>query len=181
VHDNPLSFWPIYPGSLRKLFIRAFTAGLRDPDARVMENEWRKEMCALRDAIFHCPHCGAENFFDLEQLRQRKALDPCWGCQSLLNNPPRMRMGPAHGSHLVMLSHGAQLFPHHLEGDTYNFSAPLAEVISKPLGLRNLSSDRWNARTQSGSTLEVKGHEVLPLTADCHIHFGKTEADIRIG
>ena len=102
MHDNPLSFWPIYPGSLRKLFIRAFTAGLRDPDARVMENEWRKEMCALRDAIFHCPHCGAENFFDVEKLRQRRALDPCWGCQSLLSNPPRMRMGPAYGSQLVI-------------------------------------------------------------------------------
>ena len=77
VHDNPLSFWPIYPGSLRKLFVRAFTAGLHDPEARVMENEWRKEMCALRDAIFHCPQCGAENFFDLDLLRQKKALDPC--------------------------------------------------------------------------------------------------------
>jgi DNA-binding helix-hairpin-helix protein with protein kinase domain len=181
VHDNPLSFWPIYPGSLRKLFIRAFTAGLRDPDARVMENEWRKEMCALRDAIFHCPQCGAENFFDVEKLRQRKALDPCWGCGSLLSNPPRMRMSPAYGSQLVMLSQGAQLFPHHLEGDTYNFSTPLAEVVAKPLGLRNLSSERWSTRTQSGSTMEVRCNEVLPLTADCHIHFGKTEADIRIG
>jgi hypothetical protein len=91
-----------------------------------------------------------------------------------------MRMSPAHGSHLVMLSQGAQLFPHHLEGDTYNFSVPLAEVISKPLGLRNLSSDRWSVQTRNGSAMEVKGNEVLPLTADCHVHFGKTEADIRI-
>jgi hypothetical protein len=137
-------------------------------------------MCALRDAIFHCPQCGAENFFDLELLRQRKALDPCWGCQSLLSNPPRMRMGAAYGSQLVMLSPGAQLFAHHLEGDTYNFSAPLAEVLTKPLGLRNLSSDVWSTRTQNGLMVEVRFNEVLPLTADCHIHFGKTEADIRI-
>jgi hypothetical protein len=89
-------------------------------------------------------------------------------------------MSPAYGSHLVMLSHGAQLFPHHLEGDTYNFSAPLAEVISKPLGLRNLTSDPWTTQTRNGPTLEVKENEVLPLTADCHIHFGKAEADVRI-
>ena len=69
-----MSFWPIYPGSLRKLFTRAFTVGLHDPDARVMENEWRKEMCALRDSIFNCPHCGVENFFDLEALRLKKTL-----------------------------------------------------------------------------------------------------------
>jgi hypothetical protein len=90
-----------------------------------------------------------------------------------------MRMSTGYGSQLVMLSAGAQLFAHHLEGDTYNFSAPLAEVVTKPLGLRNLSSDRWSTRTQDGSTLEVKYNEVLPVTADCHIHFGKTEADVR--
>ena len=180
MHDNPLSFWPIYPGSLRKLFIRAFTAGLHDPDARVMENEWRKEMCALRDAIFLCPQCGAENFFDLELLRQKKGLEPCWGCRSQLRNPPRLRMGSAYGSQLVMLSPGAQLFAHHLEGDTYNFESPLAEVVTKPLGLKNLSPVRWTSRTQNGSTIEVKPNEVLPLAVDCHIHFGKTEAEVRV-
>jgi hypothetical protein len=178
VHDNPLSFWPIYPGSLRKLFIRAFTAGLHDPDGRVMENEWRKEMCALRDAIFHCPHCGAENFFDLELLRQKRALEPCWGCRSLLGNPPRMRVSGGYGAHLVMLSSGAQLFAHHLEGDTYNFARPLAEVV--PHGLKNLTAGKWISRNQNGAVTEVKANEVLPLTADCRIHFGKTEAEVRI-
>jgi eukaryotic-like serine/threonine-protein kinase len=180
IHDNPLSFWPIYPGSLRKLFTRAFTVGLHDPDARVMENEWRKEMSALRDSIFHCPYCGAENFFDLELVRQRKTLDPCWGCRSPLGNPPRMRVGAGQGSHLVMLSRGAQLFAHHLEGDTYNFGAPLAEVISNPLGLKNLSGHQWVSRSQNGSVTEVKAAEVLPLTTECRIQFGKTEAEVRI-
>jgi DNA-binding helix-hairpin-helix protein with protein kinase domain len=180
VHDNPLSFWPIYPGSLRSLFIRAFTTGLRDPDARIMENEWRKEMCALRDAIFPCPQCGAENFFDLEVLRQRKALDPCWGCRSVLSNPPRMRMSAAYGAQLIMLSPGVQLFAHHLEGDMYNFGKPLAEVIAQPPGLKNLSPEAWTSRTQNGRVIEVKPNEVLPLSVDCRIHFGKTEADVRV-
>jgi eukaryotic-like serine/threonine-protein kinase len=180
VHDCPLSYWPIYPGSLRKLFIHAFTAGLQDPDARVMENEWRKEMCALRDAIFLCPRCGAENFFDLELLRQKKSLNPCWGCQSMLGTPPRMRMGAAYGSQLVVLSPGAQLFAHHLEGDAYNFASPLAEVVGGPLGLRNLSSGTWTSRSQNGSTQQVRFNEVLPLDSECQIHFGKAEAEVRV-
>jgi serine/threonine protein kinase len=180
VHDCPLSYWPIYPGSLHKLFIRAFTAGLHDPDARVMENEWRKEMCALRDAIFLCPHCDAENFFDLELLRQKKSLNPCWGCQSVLGTPPRMRMGAAYGSHLMMLTPGAQLFAHHLEGDAYNFGSPLAEVVASPLGLRNLSSAVWTSRNQNGSTQHARFNEVLALGSDCQIHFGKTEAEVRV-
>jgi hypothetical protein len=53
-------------------------------------------------------------------------------------------------------------------------------MISKPLGLRNLTSDPWTTQTRNGPTLEVKENEVLPLTADCHIHFGKAEADVRI-
>jgi hypothetical protein len=145
-----------------------------------MENEWRKEMCALRDAIFLCPQCGAENFFDLELLRQKKALEPCWGCGSVLSTPPRMRMGAAYGSQLVMLSPGAQLFAHHLEGDTYNFESALAEVIAHPLGLKNLSPRTWISRNQNGSVTEVKPNEVLPLVAGCQIHFGKTEAEVRI-
>jgi serine/threonine protein kinase len=180
VHDNPLSFWPIYPNSLRKLFIRAFTAGLKDPEARVMENEWRKEMCALRDSIFNCPQCGAENFFDLEAMRQTKALPPCWGCQSVLANPPRMRLGAAFDAQLVMLSSGAQLFAHHLEADTYNFERPLAQVIAQPLGLKNLSPVKWTCRQADGSVTEVDCDEVLPLDRDCRISFGKVEAEVRL-
>jgi DNA-binding helix-hairpin-helix protein with protein kinase domain len=180
VHDCPLNYWPIYPGSLRKLFIRAFTEGLDDPDARVMENEWRKELCALRDAIFLCPHCGAENFFDLELLRQKKSLNPCWGCLAMLGTPPRMRMGAAYGSHLVTLSPGGQLFAHHLEGDAYNFKSPLAEVVAGPLGLRNLSSGTWTSRGQNGSTQQVRFNEVLALASDCQVNFGKSEAEIRV-
>src|ERR1700753_3294096 len=62
VHDLMLKLWEIYPQSLRDLFIRAFTRGVRDPEARIMENEWRREMCTIRDSIFEC-ECGAENFF----------------------------------------------------------------------------------------------------------------------
>jgi eukaryotic-like serine/threonine-protein kinase len=180
VHDCPLNYWPIYPGSLRKLFIRAFTEGLHDPDARVMENEWRKELCALRDAIFLCPHCGAENFFDVELLRQKKSLNPCWGCLAMLGTPPRMRMGAAYGSHLVTLSPGAQLFAHHLEGDAYNFKSPLAEVVAGPLGLRNLSSGTWTSRGQNGSTQQVRFNEVLALAGDCQVNFGQSEAEVRV-
>ncbi len=181
MHDNPLSFWPIYPGSLRKLFIRAFTVGLHDPDARVMENEWRKEMCALRDAIFYCPHCGAENFFDLELAAAKESA------RSLLGLPlgcSAIRLAcawaPAYGSQLVMLSRGAQLFAHHLEGDTYNFEHPLAEVVSEPLGLEKSLLGQMDLPEPERLDDRSESQRGAALTADCHIHFGKTEAEVRI-
>jgi DNA-binding helix-hairpin-helix protein with protein kinase domain len=179
-HDPLLSFWPIYPGSLRKLFTRAFTEGLLDPDARVMENEWRKEMCAIRDAIFPCEHCTAENFYDLDRARQKKAMHPCWGCGRVLETPPRMRLGGEYDPYFVVLSRGAQLFPHHLERDTYNFSRVLADIAGTPPGLRNLSASSWTSRAPDGSITEVRINEALPLTNDCQISFGDVEAQLRV-
>jgi hypothetical protein len=98
----------------------------------------------------------------------------------VLGTPPRMRMGAAYGSHLVMLSPGAQLFAHHLEGDAYNFGSPLAEVVTGPLGLRNLSSRTWTGRGQNGATQQVRFNEVLALSSDCQIHFGESEAEVRV-
>jgi hypothetical protein len=180
-HDPLLNFWPIYPASLRKLFMRAFTAGLGDPDGRVMENEWRKEMCAMLDSIFYCPCCTAENFFDLDLARQKKPMNPCWGCNTVLANPPRMRLGGAYDAHFVVLSPGTELFSHHLEGDTYNFSAPLAQVVANPLGLRNLSANQWTSRTADGTLAEVLPGQVLSLASDCRVNFGRAQAEVRVG
>jgi hypothetical protein len=113
-------------------------------------------------------------------LRQKKSLNPCWGCLAMLGTPPRMRMGAAYGSHLVTLSPGAQLFAHHLEGDAYNFKSPLAEVVAGPLGLRNLSSGTWTSRGQNGSTQQVRFNEVLALAGDCQVNFGQSEAEVRV-
>jgi len=179
-HDALLSFWPVYPTSLRKLFTRAFTEGLLDPDARVMENEWRKEMCGLRDAIFYCDRCTAENFYDLDRARQKKTMNPCWGCGKVLETPPRMRLGGEHEPLFVVLSQGARLFPHHLESDPYNFSRILAEVTEDPPGLRNLSGSSWAGRGADGSIFEVRSDEALPLKSDSQISVGRIEAQVRI-
>jgi len=146
----------------------------------VMENEWRKEMCAIRDAIFYCERCTAENFFDLERARQKQSVNPCWGCGRALETPPRMRLGGEHDPLLVVLSRGAQLFPHHLERDTYNFARPLAVVTANPFGMRNLSSNNWVCREQDNSIAVVRKDDVLLLRTDCHISFGKIEAQVRI-
>ena len=59
-HINALAFWPLYPEFFRKLFVKAFTLGLREPEKRVRESEWRAAMERLADVIVYCSHCGAE-------------------------------------------------------------------------------------------------------------------------
>lgn len=180
VHDALLSFWPIYPTRIRKLFTRAFTAGLHDPDARVMENEWRKELSAMADSIFLCPSCSAENFFDVELLRSGGGPGKCWSCEKLLSNPPRMRLGKQRDFRLVVLSNGTRLYPHHLNGDVYNFNHVLAEVIGKSEGLRNLSGRPWHCRAQDGRLFGVNHDSVLRLEANCKINFGGVDGELRV-
>jgi serine/threonine protein kinase len=180
IHDAVLNFWNIYPHSLQTLFTRGFTRGLLDPEARVMDNDWRKEMARLKDAIFTCMRCCAENFFDLERLKNHGSLQPCWSCGHLPQLPPRIRIGDPRDPNLVMLDPGVELFPHHLAADSYNFSAPLARVVVSPLGLQNLSSYKWAARVGDQPLMEIAPGCVLGLTSGCKIHFGRAHAEIRM-
>jgi eukaryotic-like serine/threonine-protein kinase len=176
-HDAALNFWPIYPQFIRDLFTRAFTAGLRDPDERPTENEWRRAMCRLRDAICICRNCGAENFYDLDYLRNSGGVPaPCWCCAQTLHLPPRMRLG----NEVVLLSPGVQLFAHHLEGQLYNFDTPLAEVIASPLGLRNISDRAWKSSAAKNPAEDVPPGYVVPLVPGMRIDFGGLQAEIRI-
>lgn len=179
VHDAVANFWPIYPQSLRDRFTAAFTIGLRDPEARVMDNDWRKEMVRLRDCIFPCSECGAELFFDLGRLRKTRSLGPCWSCSAVPQPPPRMRLGQSAGEQLVMLNPGVELFAHHLGDRSYDFLEAWAQVVSRPLGLKNLSPLKWQAIPQEGAPVEVPPGSTLELIGSLRIDFGKVQAAVR--
>ena len=180
LHDNAIIYWEIYPEFLRELFTRAFTDGLRDPEGRVRESEWRKAFVKLRDSIIYCSKCGAENFYDAEKLREGRS-HLCWACNSEIRLPPRIRIGEA----VVMLNHDTKLFPHHLGGELYNFDVPIAEVAQHPKqpdvwGLRNLSQDTWTVTRQDGTVLQVCPGKSLTITLGVEINFGRAKGEIRL-
>jgi DNA-binding helix-hairpin-helix protein with protein kinase domain len=179
-HDVMINFAKVFPESLHCLFRESFTKGLHDPEARVMDKEWCREMSGLRDSIFECPNCEAENFFNIDRVKRKQPLNACWACGRVPPPPPRMRISGSHGARLVVLSKGAQLFPHHVEGDEYNFSAVHAEVVSSPLALRNLSGKNWTAKTIDGTGVEVRPGGLLVLTEGCRIHFGRADAEVKL-
>ncbi len=182
-HDNALIYWAIYPQFLRDLFIQAFTRGIRDPKhGRVQEGQWRADMVRLRDAIFYCSSCKAENFYDVDALRISGGKPTtCWGCKQRLVLPFRIRLG----KHIVMLNHDTRLYPHHIEPQKrYDFSKPVAEVSRHPTnpnlwGLKNLSSERWVAEKPDGTIQEVEVGRSLTLASGTKIHFGSSQGEIR--
>jgi len=176
LHPNPLAFWPIYPQFLRDLFIRAFTMGVDNPDdGRVQESEWRKAMANLRDAITNCSGCGLENFLDPMDPDGREAR-ACWNCGAGLVNQARLTVEGIRGR-VVALNADTYLFPHHIEGDRYNFRQPLAVVDRHPhnpeiWGLKNLSTTTWKAIMPDDKRWDVPPGRSVTLTPDVRIEFG---------
>jgi DNA-binding helix-hairpin-helix protein with protein kinase domain len=180
---NALAYWPIYPQFLRDLFIRAFTAGLRDPEhGRVREGEWRAGMVRLRDSIIYCAGCGSENFYDADALRAAGKPPTCWSCHADVVLPPRIRIG----KQVVMLNHDSRLFLHHVDDrHPYDFAVPVAEVTRHPSnpgvwGLRNVSDAVWISRGADGSNREVERGKSVTLSVGTTIGFGRVEGEIRL-
>jgi eukaryotic-like serine/threonine-protein kinase len=184
-HRNALLFWPIYPQFLRDLFIKAFTEGIRDPqNSRVRETEWRGAMVKLRDSIVYCPHCGQENFYDADFIKQSGGkMNPCCDpdCKKEIRLPPRMRID----KNIIMLNHDTQLFPHHISNPLFDFSQPIAEVSQHPTnpslwGIKNLSAEKWVCTTAAGELKEVEPNRSIPMAAGTKIDFGQAEGEIRV-
>ncbi|EFH80217.1 protein kinase domain-containing protein [Ktedonobacter racemifer] len=181
--DNALTFWPLYPQFLRDLFTRAFTDGLSNPvNGRVRETEWRSAMIQLRDAIFYCPHCQSQNFYDVTVLKQNNGKpNPCWHCQKAVILPYRLRLN----DHIIMLNHDTVLFPHHIDRKSkWDFSRPVAQVNQHPSnpqmwGLKNLSLEKWVLTKVDGSKQDVEPGRNAPLVAGSKINFGDGEGEIR--
>ena len=178
LHDNARIFWQVYPDFLKQAFIHSFTRGLQ-AGARILESEWRKIFVDLRDSIMYCGHCGAENFYDVEALKNSQK-PVCWACRKNIVTPPRMRIG----SSFVMLNHDSCLYPHHL-GDTFNFDYPVAEMERHPQdpslwGLKNLTAASWTMVKQDGTKLEVPAGRRAVLGYGTKLQFGATEGEIRV-
>lgn len=182
-HDNALNLWPLYPRFVQDLFIRAFTHGLHDANLRVVESQWASALIRLRDSIFYCLRCAAENFYCSDALTNSDSNSKtCWACQSPHRLPPRMRIG----RDVVMLNHDSLLYPHHLdEQRRYEIDEPVAEVTQHPQnpqiwGLRNLSAQRWISQNADGEVNHVERGQSVTLSTGLKIQFGNREGEVRL-
>jgi len=181
-HPNATAFWEIYPAFLKKIFIKAFTDGLFDPlHGRVIETEWLSVLSKLRDHIYYCRHCRAENFYDPDKKINQVA---CWRCKRLITMPYWIVINKNTIKNTVMLNNDTKLFLHHIDPSrSYDFSQVVAEVVNHPTdptiwGLRNLTRDKWTAKTNSGKIVEKEPGKSIVLTEGTIIYFGKANGQI---
>jgi serine/threonine protein kinase len=182
VHNNATLFWNLYPGYVRDIFTRAFTEGLRDPSARVRESEWRTVFSRMRDQIYYCHNCGAENFLaDEGDQAAPLAEQACWFCHEIPVPPMRMLMG----RHSIVLNQDTLLYPHHLDPNRRNdYSEILAEMTPHPMrsdvwGLKNISGHTWTSVPPSGApVVDVPSSRSVSLIPGLRIRFGTSEGTI---
>jgi DNA-binding helix-hairpin-helix protein with protein kinase domain len=176
VHDTAIVLWSILPSFLRDLFVRAFTAGLHEPAARVMEPEWRNAMVRLRDQIMRCPGCRAENFYEDSQ----SGSQTCWNCHALLQAPWHITIDTTR----VVLSDDAVLFPHHVDpARRLDFSAPMAVFSRHPsrpdlVGLQNRGKRPWRAVLADGQEFQIDEGRTIGLQRGTRIVFGNAQGVI---
>lgn len=166
-HAAPLVYWPIFPLKLRNLITRHFTAGLRDPNRRVIEIEWIDTFYDAYTACFQCP-CGAEVFHDPSVVQPF-----CWNCGSRLPRPARLQFA---GNREIVLRDGEAVTRYDVTGrQSYDFT-PVGRVVCHALSpgsieLENLSSAPWTWRRRSGDEGVVAPGRKAPLYQDVVISF----------
>lgn len=172
VHTCAGRYWALYPPFLRDLFVRSFTAGIREPrHGRVREGEWRDALLRLRDAIHYCPSCGVENFAG--------AADACWNCGAALRPPPRLVVD----GRAVMLNRDTVLVRHHLDGVSWDLETVVARVARHPAdparwGLTNCTDGAWVAVRPDGSRTTVAPGRTVALAPGLAIEFGGARGEV---
>ncbi|MCL2224650.1 MAG: protein kinase [Defluviitaleaceae bacterium] len=168
--DNAIIFWRMYPPYLRDMFIQAFTKGLRDVNARIVEKEWKDAFVNLKNSILYCQGCGKENFFNKKPV--------CWSCGAAISPPPRLNIK----GQLVMLNHNSSIFAHHLHGN-FDFTTAVGKLSQHPSqpskwGLTNSTKDNWTFIKANGDTSVIETGKTAPLISGAKINFGPAEGTI---
>lgn len=181
--DNLQAAWDAIPQSLQRLFTKAFTEGLHQPERRVRETQWRDAMSTARDMIAYCQHCDRQSIFDPDRVGQQ----PCWRCDQTLAVPVALEIAVSGGSvrRAVLLPRDALIYAHHLVAapPRHDFAdaAVVAAVTEHPrrqgrYGLKNLTGAPWNATRPNGAAVEVPPGRSIDIARGTQIQIGSTAA-----
>lgn len=164
VHQNVIKRWPLFPSLLRNAFIEQFSEDkLRNPNARMIEQEWEKIISRVRDELVVCPHCHEETFVDMDDNNHK-----CINCGKDIDTSKQLKLNNRN----LILTANTKLY---IDND----NIPDAEVDFFPsdknlLVIRNLTQSSWNVDTPSGKVKVVKPNEFLPILNGLKISFGSS-------
>jgi predicted RNA-binding Zn-ribbon protein involved in translation (DUF1610 family) len=159
-HDAIVARWLSLPAAVRNLFTRAFTKGLTDPGARVLETQWRTALNKMIGAVYSCPSCGFEHVAELKG-RKVSARYECLACRQPMS-PPFFLLRGTKSERLGV-------------GDTIGGGIGRVEVHpTRPelVGLRNLTEEPWTVHVPGAAPTEAPAGKAVRLMDGVKIDFG---------
>ncbi len=176
IHDNVIKFWRLYPDYIRDAFIHSFTVGIREPNKRIIENEWQKLFIRLRSEIIMCG-CGRTNFTSMFQKPDEKTYK-CPKCGMEFGT-----LGFSNRSYRMPLYLGCKFYKCEIDPESDDFLSVAGELVEnslKPgvLGIKNFSEKTWRVKMPDGVFYYVESGKGFPVWPGLEIDFGDIKAQI---
>lgn len=159
IHQNVIRRWPVLPQLLRDTFIQEFSQDkLKNPNTRILEQQWQKIISQLRDELIVCPNCGEETFVEVGGCSAK-----CMNCGNFVDVSNRMLIA----NRSLVLTPKTELYI-----DNSNDIDGVVVVDSNGIGLiKNVSNDDWTVETPSGKIKIVSPQTCMPIKSGLKITF----------
>ena len=161
IHQNVIRRWGAFPAKLRETFIQEFSDEmLRNPNKRMIEQNWEKLLASLRDRLVICPHCGEETF-----IEETESDYKCMNCGKSIPLSNSLKLG----QRTVLLTNKTKLFIDY--DNNPDVLVALNPNDSNMLLFQNISKETWTAETPSGKVKSVAPNDFMPVKSGIKISF----------
>ncbi len=176
IHDNVIKFWRIYPDYIRDAFTRSFTTGIKEPNKRMIENEWQKLFIRLRSEIISCK-CGRTNFTSMFE----KVGDTSYRCPKCGSTFATLAF--SNRDYRIPLYVGAKLYDCEISPESDDFQTAAGELVENKLkagmlGIKNISEKTWRAKMPDGVFYDIPTGKGFPIWNGLEVDFGSVKATI---
>ena len=164
VHQNVIRRWPVFPSLLKETFIEQFgKAKLTTPNARMIEQDWKRIISKVRDELVICPSCHEETFLDTKSGNCK-----CMNCGVDINANNRLCIG----SRSIILTPNTKLYID--EDNSADAEVDVFPSDNKLMIIRNLATAAWHVDTPSGKVKVVEPGDFMPVLNGLKISFGSS-------
>jgi DNA-binding helix-hairpin-helix protein with protein kinase domain len=168
IHPNPIKLWPLFPEFFQAAFIKSFAEGMKNPNARLPENEWQKALVQLRDELLACLACKNDLF--VNQFKKDSPIK-C-RCGHSYSYPLRLDLG----KYKAPLFPGKKLYSCHTVDGSDDYDTVTGEVIMNKnnpslWGIKNLSPDSWLMTPAEGEGKNIDAGAIVPVAPNVSIRF----------
>lgn len=159
IHQNVIRRWSVLPQLLRDTFIEEFSQEkLKNPNTRILEQQWQKIISQLRDELIVCPNCGEETFIEVDGCTSK-----CMNCGKAIDVSNRLLIA----NRSLALTPKTELYI-----DNSNDVDGVVVTDSNGLALiKNVSKDDWTVETPSGKIKIVAPQTCMPVKSGLKITF----------